>query len=456
MGDALGNRKWGWLAVSVILIACCAGGVAAYLSWGAPSLEAQSQPEGPESDGVSPLRVQVVRPEKGKMPRVTRQPGTVLSFDSVRLFAEVSGYIRDQVVDIGDKVKRNQTLIQLDVPELEKQRDKCAAVVTQAKARIKQAEAHRKAAFAETKAADAKIIQANANCRSAKAWHAFRELQLHRTELLFASHSLEEKLVEEAKEHFEAAVENENAAKAAIKTAEAEREVAGAKVDQVDADIAAAEADVKVADAELARANVMVDFATIRAPYDGYITQRSKLPGDFVKAGTEGASEPLLTVERTDKMRIVVQIPDRDVPYCDPGDEAKIEIDALPNEKFPPAKVARIARSEDSQTKLMRVEIDVPNPDGKLRQGMFGWVTIVLDRSPEQMSIPSSCLVGKARDGSATVYVLRDGVARLVPIKYGEDNGHLVAVNSGLSFKDQVISRGPPGLHEDTAVEIEK
>jgi RND family efflux transporter MFP subunit len=430
--------------------------MAAYLTWGAVSVEAQSQPEGRESDGVSILRAQVVRPEKGKMPRVTRQPGTVLSFDSVRLFAEVSGYIKNQVVDIGDKVKRNQTLIQLDVPELEKQRDKCAAIVTQAKARVSQAEARRKAARAETKAADAKIVQANANYRSSKAWRAFRDLQLHRTELLFASHSLEEKLVEEAKEHFEAAVETENAAKAAIKTAEAEREVVDAKVLQADADIAAAEADVKVAEAELGRANVMVDFGTIRAPYDGYITQRSKLPGDFVKAGTEGASEPLLTVERTDKMRIVVQIPDRDVPYCDPGDEAKIEIDALPNEKFPPAKVARIARSEDSQTKLMRVEIDVANREGKLRQGMFGWVTIVLDRSPEQMSIPSSCLVGKARDGSATVYVVRDGVARLVPIKYGEDNGRLVAVNSGLSFKDQVISQAPLGLHDDMAVEIEK
>jgi RND family efflux transporter MFP subunit len=199
----------------------------------------------------------------------------------------------------------------------------------------------------------------------------------------------------------------------------------------------------------------MVDFATIRAPYDGYITQRSKLPGDFVKAGTEGASEPLLTVERTDKMRVVVQIPDRDVPYCDPDDEATVEIDALPGVRFPDAKVSRIARSEEPHTKLMRVEIDLDNRNGKLRQGMFGWVTIVLDRSPEQLSIPSSCLVGKARDGSATVYVVRDGVARLVSIKYGADNGHLVAVETGLTLRDEVITEAPPGLHEDMRVEID-
>jgi HlyD family secretion protein len=205
----------------------------------------------------------------------------------------------------------------------------------------------------------------------------------------------------------------------------------------------------------LARAKVMVNFATIVAPFDGYVTQRSRQPGDFVRGGSEGGNEPLLTVERTDKMRVVVQIPDRDVPYCDPGDEAAVEIDALPDEKFP-AKVSRIARSEDTQTKLMRVEIDVPNKDGKLRQGMYGRVTILLDRSPEQISIPTNCLVGKTRDGSGTVYVVRDGVARLIPIKIGDDDGHLVAVNSGLTPRDQVVTQAPPALHEDVAVEIEE
>jgi HlyD family secretion protein len=278
---------------------------------------------------------------------------------------------------------------------------------------------------------------------------------LARIDRLVRDNALEEKLYEESMERHEAAAETLNAAKAAIETAKAEREAVGARVEQADADIVSAKADVAVAKAELERAKVMVDFATIRAPYDGYITTRGKLPGDFVKAGTEGAAEPLLTVERTDKMRVVVQIPDRDVPYCDPGDKATVEIDALPGLKIP-AEITRIARSEETHTKLMRVEIDVENKDGRLRQGMFGWVTVVLDRSPEQLSIPTSCLVGKARDGSATVYVVREGMARLVPIKYGADNGSLVAVESGLTLRDKIISNAPPGLHEDMRVEIER
>jgi RND family efflux transporter MFP subunit len=455
VGTASGNRIWGLLAAGTVLATVGLAGTAAYLTWGTPNAEAESAQDTQETESVLPLRVHVVHPEKGKMPRITRQPGNVLSFDSVGLHSEVTGYIKHQAVDIGAKVKRNQTLIEIDVPELEKQREKCIAVVSQKEACVRQAEARRKAAFADIKSADAKIVQARANANSAQSWLKFRKLQLDRTFRLVRDNALEEKLYEESMERHEAAVETLTAAKAAIETAKAEREAVDARVAQADADIEAAKADVAVAKAELERAKVLVDFATIRAPYDGYITTRSKLPGDFVKAGTETAAEPLLTVERTDKVRVVVQIPDRDVPYCDPSDKATVEIDALPGLKIP-AEISRIARSEETHTKLMRVEIDVDNKDGKLRQGMYGWVTIVLDRSPEQLSIPTSCLVGKARDGSATVYVVREGMARLVPIKYGADNGSLVAVESGLTLRDEIISHAPTGLHEDMRVEIEK
>jgi multidrug efflux pump subunit AcrA (membrane-fusion protein) len=211
-----------------------------------------------------------------------------------------------------------------------------------------------------------------------------------------------------------------------------------------------------LADAKVAKAQVMVDFATIRSPYDGYITQRSMLPGDFVRAGTEGgANVPLLTVERTDKMRVVVQIPDRDVPYCDPGAPATVEIDALGGQKIA-AKVSRIARSEDLNTKLMRVEIDVPNQQGLIRQGMYGWVTILLDKAPDQLSIPSACLVGKAQEGKGSVYIVRDGRAQLVPVRLGIDYGKLVAIQNGLSANDQVIAVVPPGLQDGTPVQVSK
>src|SRR5262249_37890021 len=204
------------------------------------------------------------------------------------------------------------------------------------------------------------------------------------------------------------------------------------------ADVEVANAEVKVAQAELEKAQVFVQFATIVAPFDGVVTARNFNPTDFVRAASEGGSHlPLLTVQRTDLMRVVVQIPDRDVPYCDPGDPAVVEIDALPGQKLP-AKVSRIARSEDQDSRLMHVEIDLPNPAGKICNGMYGRVTILIDKS-DLLGVPSSCLVGRSQEGKGSVYVVRDGRAHLVPVRVGADNGLQIGLQGGLTPEDEVI-----------------
>jgi RND family efflux transporter MFP subunit len=448
-GGAWNWKLWAFVAVVTLLPV---GGVVFYLTRAPGEAEAEPWKASPTAADPRSVPVEVVYPEKGKLPRTTHQPGSVLSFDWARLYAEVSGYMKKETVDIGDHVTKGQVLIELNVPDRVKQRDRAAAAVDQARAHVTVAEARLDTAKADLKAADAKVEQANATQRSAKAWRNFREKQLKRMQDLFALKSIDERLVDEAQDQAEAAAETERSARAAISTAEAEKEAAQARIRQAEADVASAKADVKGAQADLDKDQVMVDFATIRAPYDGYITQRSKLPGDFVKAADDGSEgTPLLTVERTDKMRMVVQVPDRDVPYCQPGDPAVVEIDALPGKKFE-AKVARIARSEDPQTKLMHVEVDVPNPTGEIRQGMYGWVTIVLNAETDQLSVPSACLVGKVQKGHGAVYVVRDSRAHLVPVQVGVDNGELVAIEKGLTAGDQVILQPPPDLRESVPV----
>ena len=72
-------------------------------------------------------------------------------------------------------------------------------------------------------------------------------------------------------------------------------------------------------------------------------------------------------------------------------------------------------------------------------QGYYGRVTILLDRSAGQLSLPSSCLVGKTEEGTGSVYVVRDHHVHLAPVKISADNGIRFAVREGLSPKDQVI-----------------
>src|SRR5262249_32296183 len=157
---------------------------------------------------------------------------------------------------------------------------------------------------------------------------------------------------------------------AALETARAEEAAARAAIQQAQADVLEAKAEVEVDQARLEKAEVMVQFSEIRAPYDGIVTQLRHDLGAYLQAASNNARTlPLLTIERSDVFRVVVQVPDRDVPFTDPGDPAVVEIDALSGRKFP-AKVSRLAQSEDPQTRLMRVEIDLPNPKGEIKQGM--------------------------------------------------------------------------------------
>src|SRR5262249_36114275 len=162
-------------------------------------------------------------------------------------------------------------------------------------------------------------------------------------------------------DHREAAFEAWNAAKEAVVAADAQRKSAKAHIEEAKAEFEVAKQTVGVAQAELKRAEVMVKFATIRASFSGVISYRDQgfNPGAFIRAAHAGSrAGPLLTLQHNQKMRIVVPIPDRDMPYCKPGvSTALIPFDAL-KEIFPPYPVSRIAQSEDLQTKTMRAEID--------------------------------------------------------------------------------------------------
>jgi RND family efflux transporter MFP subunit len=438
-----------WSAAGVLL-ACLVTGIILYVTQILPGPQPAQAREAPpaydeESSPPPPilLAVDVIRPQKG-MDYEVEQPGSVHAFESVQLHAKVAGFLKKQNVDIGDRVKKDQVLAVIAVPELDKQLQRNRASLEQARAHVKQMEARVLSARADQKAAEAAVEQADAAYESAKAWVRFRSKQHQRIKDLFDSQSIAERLVDESKERYEASLETERAAKAAIATTSANVVAAAARIKQAEADVAGAESEVKVAQAELEKTQVMLDYATIIAPFDGEICHRNFFPGDFIRSAAEGSSQPLLTIQRTDKLRVVVQVPDTAVPFLDKGDPATVRIDSLPGRKFP-AKVSRKAGSEDPNTRLMHVEVDLPNPTGEIGDGMYGKVRILLDRFPNLLSVPSSCLV-RTPQGQPAVYVVEGEQIRLRQVRICKDNGQRVCVTSGLSAGDLVVLTPTAGI----------
>ena len=421
---SLERRNWRWVVAIVLVLATLGAGGAFFMASGRehPRTDAGRGHSGP---GIHEPTVQVIKPERGGMERTTSQPGTIRAFEYAELYSKVSGFVKTLNVDRGSLVKKGALLMEIYDPErdvavlqAESSLEHSKAVVAQARASILTAQAAVQAAAANQKEAAATLVQKTAQ-------REYRKKEYERISQLVARKSVEQKLEDEQLDLYhegEAAVAS---AEAGIDTAAAQFAEAKAKVEKANADLKADQAQVLVALANLKMAKVFVQYTRIESPYDGVVIFRgdSVHAGSFVRAADlGGGGQPLLTVATTDKMRTIVPVPDRDVPYCHVGDPATVTLDALAGRVFS-AKVSRTSESENLTDRLMRVEIDLPNPDGVLRDGMFGRADILLEKIIKNLTVPSSCLIDRNGKGEGAVFVVRDGKVRRLNVHVGMDTG---------------------------------
>lgn len=397
------------------------------------------------------LRVETVSPTKGGLKRHTSQPGTAHSFESADLFAKVSGFLKTQHVDIGSRVKKGDLLAELDVPELLTDVESATAFHQQSLAEITQAEARIETAMADHKAGQSRVAQAKADTGRHQSEVQFGQKQYDRVKELNELKGIEERLVDEKLFQLQSSQADERAAQSAVLAFEQQAMAAQSRVNLAKAELGVAKAKARVAESQLERAKLMVAYTKVSSPYDGVITARNFHPGAFVRSPEQGGQVPLVSVDRTDLMRVKVRIPEREIPYIQPGDSVTIRFDALPAKDFL-APVARIAESEDSATRTMLAEIDLPNPDRLIRDHMYGRVEIALDEALEGVTIPSSCLVGDAAQGQGQVFVVEEKRAKLKKVKLGRDTGVQVEILSGLGTSDAVILRPAGGLADGAEV----
>jgi RND family efflux transporter MFP subunit len=252
-------------------------------------------------------------------PRKTlAEPATAQAFDYADLYSLVNGTVKAIHVDIGNPVKMEQVLVELAAPDVKADFEIKRLKVVEAEAELSQAQLARKAIEIEIK----------------QAWPV----------------------------RF-----NEAVAKARLDAAKAAIEVANARV--------------AIAKAELGRVPALVQATTLCAPFAGIVTRRSIHVGDLVSAKTSAPSLPLITVARTDRIRVVVKIPEKYVLRVEPSASATVEFDALPGKAYS-GKVSRTGGVLDPTDRTMRAEIDLPNNKGELKDGMFGRATIVLSSTP--------------------------------------------------------------------------
>jgi HlyD family secretion protein len=436
---------WTRIGLTVLAAAIIGGGIflwmrrsrAADLDKGRGAAGESAAAEQDETKNKAALRVNVIRPHQGGMARTTTQPGTFHAFQYADLFAKASGYLRAQVVDIGDTVEKGQLLAEIYDPERQQEVEVTAAEVERSKAAVEQAKAMLTAAEAEVTAAEATVDVRKTEISQTAAIRRFREKEYIRYLELARHQAVDQRVADEKQEDYEGAKAAEEKAHAAVKAAEADLARDRALVLTAKADVQHARAQQRVAEAKLGQATILAQYTRILSPYTGVVTQRNFHDGDFIREAIRADEAPILSVARTDLMRVVVYVPDRDTSLLNRGDEAVVRVDALAGEEFK-GKVMRYSEIELPANRTMRTEIDLPNPTGRLRMGMYGAVSILLEPPTDFLTIPSKAL-HQLEAGAGVVFLAKDGRAHKTRIRIGRDNGVLVEVISGLTINDQVI-----------------
>ncbi|MCB1163690.1 efflux RND transporter periplasmic adaptor subunit [bacterium] len=336
---------------------------------------------GGQRRGAAPTPVvEAVQARHGALPLTQRLSGVVRGRNQVRINPEISAVVTDVLARDGDTVAAGQALVRLRDQEF---RD-----------RLKQATASHQIAQAQAKQADARLAEA----RSA----------LRRVEGLAA-----EQLVSDA---------DLEASQTRAISAEADAELAHARVDQAAASMAEQQGN-------LAR-------TVIRAPVEGSVGDRNAEVGMRVDPSTQ-----LFTLGRLDSVYVQVVLTDEMLNFIAEGQSAEI---ALAGRGLPLAgTLDRISPFLHPVTHSTQGEIDVANPDGKLKPGMFVTVDVFYGQSADATLVPLSALYEQPSTGVSGVYVCDADLGQQELQAAGDDPG--MALSGPVDFRFvpvQVIASG--------------
>ncbi len=211
------------------------------------------------------------------------------------------------------------------------------------------------------------------------------------------------------------------------------------------------EADLAAAEANLQRLNQLKAFRRIVAPFDGVVVRRNVEIGGLVAAGNNGAGRELFQLAQTDPLRVTVAVPQVHAGGVHVGQEATVQLTERPGALLK-GRVARTAGAVDTDSRAMAVEIELPNPEGRLLPGAYVEVGLSLQgEDAARLTVPAGAVQFR-QEGPRLATV--DARQRVLwrSVKLGRDLGKTVEILSGLSAADRIVLNPPDTLEEGETV----
>lgn len=321
-------------------------------------------------------------------------PGAATPYQESYLYARATGYVIKRYADIGDRVRKDQLLAQIDAPDLDAQ-------VSQARAQVAQSERQ--------------LAQSQASLENAQAQEELARVTVDRYKVLVDHGAVSRQDYDQQNANYKQAQANVHLQEASIETAQE---------------------NIRANRANLEHVIALQTFEQVRAPFDGVITARNFDVGALVTASgaTQGASTPLggtqssaasnnagangssqassgsslppsspatpgigssgelYRIAQIDRLRVLVSVPQDSAAAVQVGSHASVYVSEYGDRSFP-GTVTRTANSLDAISRTLPVEVQVVNPGYKLLPGMFAQVQFTDTRPSPPLLVPGDAII---------------------------------------------------------------
>ena len=394
-------------------------------------------------------KVATARPVRQPLLQKTEQPGRVEAFSMTHIHAKVSGFIEQQMVDIGDRVtgpKKNeqgrmtepgQVLAVLVAPELKDEWMQKEAMISQASADIEQARSAVQVAESVAISAEANVEEFIAGQQKTESEYQRWKSESMRIDSLASSKTVTQKLAEETRQQMLGADASRAESVAKIRSAKAKQNEAIVGIAKAKADLSSVQAKLKIAHAESRRVQSMCEYLQIRAPYDGVITERNFDLGALIQASKSSDDKPVFTIVQSDKIRVFLDVPETDAGLVETGRKAIVKIPSLSGRIFE-GTVARTSWALQAGSRTLRSEIDVSNESGTIRPGMYANVELTVAEKSDVLTLPKAAVM-VAEGQSYCNSVSSDGSIIRKPIKTGIRSATEIEIVNGLDGTEDVV-----------------
>ena len=213
-------------------------------------------------------------------------------------------------------------------------------------------------------------------------------------------------------------------------------------------DLDEAEGKVKIAAAAFKRTEVLLAYATIKAPFDGIVTARHADLGAFIPAGGTGKAGAVVTIADVSTLRAHIPVPEAEAKFMKPGTLARM----IGHEWE--GRISRSTQTIDANSATMQVEVDLVNADGKWINGTYIKAQLAAETHTNALLAPAAAVF--IEKVSTSVFLYKYGKAVKTPVTIGFNDGKNIEILSGLQGEEALIVLTGLTLTDGQAVTAKK